>query len=910
MTIIIKTIHTADGIKAIFLVSRFLLYNLLRKNLDRYIEKKRKNGMASQSVDNNAVPSSAQDQQPNLPTLLKVGSIIPQKWMTSEQKKKCQAVRAIDWIMEYINDRSWFKRKKPRIKIRGPGSRVGVFRSGTGTGKSTVFPPAIFKEYFETRGIRRTILCTQPTVATATDIPYQIAMYNKNLIMGQTIGYQTGNLIRKPNMGVLFATIGILLQHLKLLTDDEFMHKYQFIIIDEIHNRSIETDTVLFYLRKFLERNYEDPDCPYIILTSGTFEPEIFMNYFDCPADSFLDIAGSSFPIKDHYAAFTPTNYINYTVDLVEKIHVDGISDIQENRLFRDILVFAAGGGQINDIIDKLHRLNSEVFSKGLEYSIKHSAEQQKKYVTGGAVKKKEYYLCPIAVTSDNMQKGSTEYQNVFSDINTIVVPIYKFDGAERTDKIIAKVPAGRRVMVATNAIETGITIDTLKYCIDTGYVNESQFNPNFGITALINKNVTQASARQRRGRVGRKDPGEFYTAYTLETYSALTPLPFPDIVKVDMTSMLLDLIIGETETKLIEINHDEVKKYPDAFQMNQFDQRWYTMYSEKPFIAKTLNFIQYPAADSLTYAFEKLHVLGLIDHTACVTLFGWYASKFRKVSVENARMILAGYHTGANVLDLITIACFISAGHKLGIKRNKYVPRNPIGVSASESIVYANVIIADEFIEYLFIWNDLMDFIGELVDDISTITKKADPIKSASSKVREKTHLVDRVYEWAEKNSFDADVLLGIITTRDELIIDLLNIGLNPFYNGLSLDRGTYSLNKILKNNLVEGLEEIKKLKMCILEGYRLNQYVWNESKKEYTNVFRHNPVALNSKLVKAVAKNVDGTIEQQRPTRIIVGKVMLRPSMKDKSLYEFSGSDVSVLDGYLDIDVDFTMK
>ena len=176
----------------------------------------------------------------SLPTLLKPGSIVPQKWMSKEQRKKLTTMRSIEWIIEYLVDRAWDRKNPPKVRIKGPGSRVGVFRSGTGTGKSTIFPPAIYNMFYEERGVKKNIICTQPTIATATDIPFQIAMFNSNLIIGKTIGYQTGSLVRKPVKGVLFATIGILLQHLKLLTDDEFMKKYSYIILDEIHLRSIE----------------------------------------------------------------------------------------------------------------------------------------------------------------------------------------------------------------------------------------------------------------------------------------------------------------------------------------------------------------------------------------------------------------------------------------------------------------------------------------------------------------------------------------------------------------------------------------------------------------------------------------------------------------------------------------------
>ncbi len=838
----------------------------------------------------------------SLPTLLKPGSIVPQKWMTSEQKTRLTKQISIDWIIDYLVDRAWTKSTPPRIKIKGPGSRVGVFRSGTGTGKSTVFPPAIYYMFYEERGLKKNIICTQPTIATATDIPFQIAMYNDALIMGETIGYQTGSLVRKPVKGVLFATIGILLQHLKLLTDEMFMKKYSFIILDEIHLRSVETDTTLFYLRRFLERNYEHPECPYVILTSGTFDPKPLMDYFKCPKDSFLDIVGSSFPIQDNYANFDVSDYMTYAVDLAEKIHVENMLDILENKLFRDILIFVQGGGQINDLVKRFHVLNAHVFSKGLKYAQEHSAEQQKKYKIGGAAKKETYYICPVAVTSDNMQKGETEYQNTFSPIESVMVPIYKIDAdGAPTDKIVATVPASRRVIIATNAIETGLTIDTLKYCIDTGYVNESQFNPNFGIMALLNKSVTQASARQRRGRVGRKDPGVFYTCYTKETYDLLAPLPFPDIIKADITTALLDAILNETEVKLVELPLNELpldknghRDVPhNAFQMNKFDQRWYMLQQEKAFNLSLVTFMQSPAADSYKYSLEKLRTLGFIDHQCSVTIFGWYASKFRKISMENARMILAGYHCGANVLDLITITCFLQVGHKLGIKRNKYEPRNVLGVPKSEVGMYYNLLIADEFIEYLFIWNDFMMFIDDIADNLK-FKKNNRPS-------------LEKIEEWAEENKFNADALLNIVTARDELITDLLNIGLDPFYNGFGAPRGTYNLVKILQNNLSEGMEEVRNLKKCIYEGYRLNLYLWNEPRKSYVSAVTYNPITLDSKILKGVGTYKDADIQQTKPQKIIVGSVALRASSTQKGMYEFMGGDVSVLDGFVEVDLDF---
>ena len=846
-----------------------------------------------------------------LPTLLKSGSILEQKWMTSDQKKKLKSMTSIAWIIEYLEDRSWNKTQPPKVKIKGPGSRVGVFRSGTGTGKSTVFPPSIYDKFFLEKGVKKTIMCTQPTVATATDIPYQIVQNYPNMIIGQTIGYQTGNLTRKPSKGVLFATVGILLQHLKLLTDEEFMRKYSFIILDEIHKRSVEVDTTLFYLKRLLQRNYDNPDCPYIILTSGTFEPDIFMDYFECPKDAFLDIVGSSFPIEDNFSPFNISNYLNYAAELAEKIHVENIADIEENKTFRDILIFVQGGGQIKKIVDHVHKLNAEVFSKGIEYAKQHSDEQQKsqKWLIkkGGKGNNKQYYICPISVTSADMQKGAEDYQNLFTDISSVTVPIYELKNGELTDKIVKIVPASRRLILGTNAIETGLTIDTLKYCIDTGKENEGQFNPNFGAGILVSKNITQANARQRRGRVGRKDPGVFYACYTKETYDALPTLPFPEIVKADVTIALLDIIISETETTLIEVPKEDMDKYPNAFQMNMFDQRWYSLDIKKPFIASSLNFIQYPAADSIIYGVEKLQTLGFIDHEYKPTIIGWFGSKFRKVQLENIRMILAGYHQGANILDLITIACFVEAGHKLDIKKNKYIPRNPLKVSDAKKNYYYSMVFCDEFVEYLFIWDEFMNEIKNVSAKIKKIALKTGGKKSGGSLESRTTvtNIMQHLEKWCEENHFNYDTMMKISNARDEMITDLLNIGLNPFYNGLNIPKGKYSLPKILKDNLNEGLEEIRKIKQCIYEGYRLNLFIWNDGLKAYISNYGHYPVSLESKLLRPLRPDID--IKQLRPQKIIVSSALLGSSNTNKGMYEFVGADICILDGYVDVDVDF---
>jgi hypothetical protein len=196
-------------------------------------------------------------------------------------------------------------------------------------------------------------------------------------------------------------------------------------------------------------------------------------------------------------------------------------------------------------------------------------------------------------------------------------------------------------------------------------------------------------------------------------------------------------------------------------------------------------------------YGVEKLQTLGFIDHEYKPTCIGWFGSKFRKVRMENIRMILAGYHHGANILDLITIACFIEAGHSLGIKKNKYIPRNPLKLSEYKRNYYYSMVFCDEFIEYLFIWEEFMDQVnnlGETIKNISSAKSNAKKSKNKST-IKNIDEIMTYLENWCVENKFNYDAMMNISIARDELLTDLLNIGLNPYYNGLLLPKGKYNL-------------------------------------------------------------------------------------------------------------------
>ena len=837
----------------------------------------------------------------SLPTLLKSGSIVKASWMSEHELKRLNSIRAIDWIIEYLDNRFWYSPdQKPKLFPKRIGDRVGVFRSGTGTGKSTVFPPAIFNKFFDVH--KKTIICTQPTVVTTVEIPQQIILFNKNLKLGKNIGYQTKALVLKPVRGILFSTIGILLQHLKTLTDEEFSKKYSFIILDEIHNRSIETDTTLYYLKQFLKRNFQSPECPYIILTSGTFDPVPLMNYFDCAPNSFLDIVGSSFPIQDNFVDYSLTDLLTFIIDLIEKIHVENLEDDE----FRDIMVFLHSASAINTLVEKTQELNEKVLSKGIEFAKQHSKSNFSRYTAKSGGKSTNYYLCPITLMSESISLGSTDYQNLFSPIDTVTIEV---NG--KSEKPF------RRVIFATNAAETGLTIDTLKYCIDSGMVQEMIYNPNYSSSILVTKAVTQANSRQRRGRVGRKAPGVFYGCYSKDVYNKMNTLPLADISKVDLSQFILDTIISDTGLELIvesemgnstkKIDNDlSIFKYYDKFASN------IKALQLKNSFEFDIDIFENPAAEAYIDSLEKLRILGFIDDKLNPTMFAYCSTKFRMLTVENIRMILAAYQYNVPINMIITIIAFLNS--RL-YKKDKYKPRNPLGLSDTNQW-YVNIL-RDELIEDLLIYEDFVAHVGQgeiekeggeelykfdafsqslnedkpkLLHEEKKNKTKEEKAKNTiltltSSETKRKKHkgyFIDSITDYVDKNNFSLEGLLKAVDFRAEILSDMMsgNFEIGPYV----------SLSDMLLKDPKSGYEMIAQIKKCIYEGYRRSLFIYDARDKAWHSAFRGYTLSLDKNPLIA-----------NKPKYIIAPNIIYQG--------EFRGDKISVLDGMVDIDLDFSL-
>lgn len=785
------------------------------------------------------------------PTLFIPGNLEATDW--SPPKKELDQYVPLTYIT------NWFS-EKYKGKPSSVSDRILILVSSTGSGKSTALPPELYHLFQSSTN--KNIACTQPRVLTSIEIPKTILPYHTKealaaaghsgrepLKMGENIGFQNSALSRKPNKGIIYMTIGTLTQQLNIMTDEEFIKMYSIIILDECHERSLGADLCMFMMKKFIYRNYANPECPFFVTMSATFDYMKFCDYLLSDVkkpkryENIIKVAGFTFPITEHFNQYDSPNYNTDAINTVIKIHEENSGDfLQKGKLakdsdpkatlFRDILIFAAGSSDIKELKKKILDLND-----------KHPFFQK-------------HPVLPLELSRDTVSGQAKDYKDLDKPIETL--------------RINGKTPT-RRVVLGTTVAETGITINTLKYVIDPGYHKSKEWNPNFSAEALILKPVTKGMYRQRRGRVGRKAPGDCYALYTKETMELMMDDSFPDIIKEDITLDLLNLIVKE-----LEITDTE-------------DESLLTLMKKEKMFNKTsvnlydIDLMDLPSADNLAYSVDKLFTLGCIDGNSIPTLTGVITNRIRMVTIESIRMILAGYCWGVSIMDLIIIASFMQFKKKDVINdkmKREYGQAKQSGYfslfeQSKESMVteyntLKTQLLIDDFIEPLLIFEEFQ----KKVQDENGIGK---------------------VKSWCESIGLKYDTLVSVIAKRDDIIYQLAMCGLNPYLR--NTDSLTYS--KLQYDS--DKIKYITNLKYCIWEGYKCNLCMWDSSKKTYKTRKTHINLSFESEFVQTpteIAKYGDNN-----PKFILFDSVNYQFD-KQTNMYNPNVGRACILDGYIAID------
>ena len=367
--------------------------------------------------------------------------------------------------------------KRGEIKEALTHHQTIIVAGETGSGKSTQLPKICLEAGF---GITGLIGHTQPRRIAARSIAARLADE-----LSVTLGHEVGFKIRftdrtNPDTYVKLMTDGILLAETQ---SDRFLERYDVIILDEAHERSMNVDFLLGYIKRLLGRRPELR----LIVTSATIDPERFCQFF---ADQtgpvpVVEVSGRSYPVELRYRPLLSEDSEEEDVDLLSGI-VQAVRELA--RIDRGhILVFLPTE---RDIRDTAKRLRAET-------------------LPGDGVR------------------------------TTEIVPLYARLSAKEQGRVFQP-NNDRRIVLATNVAESSLTVPGIRYVIDTGTARISRYAPRSKVQRLPIEAVSQASADQRKGRCGRVAPGVCIRLYSQEDYEGRARYTTPEIRRTNLASVIL----------------------------------------------------------------------------------------------------------------------------------------------------------------------------------------------------------------------------------------------------------------------------------------------------------------------------------------------------------------------------------
>lgn len=387
-------------------------------------------------------------------------------------------------------------------------NQVVIVAGETGSGKSTQIPKLCIEAG---RGVAGVIGHTQPRRVAARTIAERVADELGTKI-GDDVGYSVrfsdnigdGTLIRVMTDGILLAEI----------QRDRMLSRYDTLIIDEAHERSLNIDFILGYLKQLLPKR---PDLK-VIITSATIDTERFATHFaaldpdngegDPVPAPIISVSGRTFPVEVRYRPFgeddgpDPDADGAPTTERVAKPERTGARDLRN---------------QVDAIVDACGELAEAGDGDILVFL---SGERE------------------ILDTADALKAASNQHRTLRG---VEVLPLYARLSSSEQQRVW-KPHKGRRIVLATNVAETSITVPGVRYVVDAGTARMSRYSRRLKVQRLPIEEVSQASANQRSGRCGRVAAGICIRLYSEENFEARPDFTEPEILRTNLASVILQM--------------------------------------------------------------------------------------------------------------------------------------------------------------------------------------------------------------------------------------------------------------------------------------------------------------------------------------------------------------------------------
>ncbi|ANQ06777.1 ATP-dependent RNA helicase prh1 [Plasmodium coatneyi] len=489
-----------------------------------------------------------------------------------------------------MSDLPILKHKK-EIKKCIKRNRLIIIKGETGCGKTTQVPQIINRYFLDKRrrsagsngGGNNEAVCKDDHSAGSSkekkapmrmliSLPRRVATITvaervaKEMDRGQ-IGTYVGYAIRFKNVTsdqtrIKFVTDGILIRE---IMNDPLLKKYTFLVLDEVHERSIRTDVLLGYVRTLMEKRKKLR----IILMSATLDVDTFKNFFSDPP--IISIPHKLHPVSIFYPIKPVEDYLISVVCTVLQIHF-GQGDQQNVRAddqlgepltevpteltnkgttnpqtdaappIGDVLVFLPGQEEI-EAVNLMLKEKLKIIYKG---SLLRKLIQNDQ---GGEEEGEVFDRINVALNANNPMEDGICFH--FGHREVVPDKIYAMKILQlysslpnRKQRVVFEPapPNTRKVILSTNIAETSVTIPNIKYVVDSGRVKIKFFDAKKGSSVLKVTQISKDAAIQRSGRAGREAPGQVYRVYSKEEYENMNPFLIPEIFRSDLTQIYLEL--------------------------------------------------------------------------------------------------------------------------------------------------------------------------------------------------------------------------------------------------------------------------------------------------------------------------------------------------------------------------------
>lgn len=433
------------------------------------------------------------------------------KQQSSRQRHMIQGRRSLpawalkDTIVKAVNDH-----------------QVTIISGETGSGKSTQSVQFILDDMIERKiGANANIICTQPRRISALGLADRVSDERCSPV-GEEVGYAIrGESAQKPGVTkITFMTTGVLLRRLQTSgpSPDDIvasLANISHVFLDEVHERSLDTDFLLALLKTVLGRRKDLK----LILMSATLDAGIFEHYFNLSSTvGKVEIQGRTYPVDDYY--------------LDDVIHLTGF----------DKNLLQGGLNDDNDSGDDVVKTTPSI-----SHTIRNIGSKINYELIASTVRSIDFQLGSEEGGILIFLPGTYEIGRVLESIskmpNIHALPLHASLTPAEQRRVFPPAPKGKRkVIAATNVAETSITIEDIVTVIDVGKVKETSFDPQNNMIKLEEVWASKAACKQRRGRAGRVKAGRCFKLYTRHAEAKMVERPEPEIRRVPLEQLCLSV--------------------------------------------------------------------------------------------------------------------------------------------------------------------------------------------------------------------------------------------------------------------------------------------------------------------------------------------------------------------------------